>query len=93
MTTLHIEHPVTDFDTWMAAFNGFADIRTASGVRGQKVHRQIDDPRYVVLDLDFDTIDDAQRFLTFLKTNVWTSPDNSPALLGTPRTSILESAI
>jgi hypothetical protein len=31
-TTLHIEHPVTDFDTWRSAFDRFADKRSASGV-------------------------------------------------------------
>jgi hypothetical protein len=27
MATLHIEHPVTDYGTWSAAFARFADAR------------------------------------------------------------------
>ena len=34
MATLHIEHPVTDFGTWQAAFDRFAQVRQESGVSG-----------------------------------------------------------
>jgi hypothetical protein len=27
MSTLHIEHLVTDFTTWTAAFSGFANVQ------------------------------------------------------------------
>ena len=90
MVTLHIEHRITDFDTWTSAFNRFADVRRDAGVRGQRVQRPVDDPTYVVIDLDFDTTDEAEAFLRFLNTNVWAIQDNSPALAGTPETMILE---
>ncbi|MCW2633204.1 MAG: hypothetical protein JWR88_2166, partial [Pseudonocardia sp.] len=32
------------------------------------------------------------RFLAFLQAKVWSSPENSPALIGTPQTKILEAA-
>ena len=44
MATLHIEHPITDFGTWTAAFARFADARSRAGVRGQRVLRPVDDP-------------------------------------------------
>jgi hypothetical protein len=90
--TLHIEHAVTDFDTWNAAFARFAQLRLQSGVRRQRVQRPVDDPAYVVIDLDFDTTSQAEIFLGFLQANVWSSPGNAPALVGTPRTRILELA-
>ena len=90
MPTLHIEHPITDFDTWNAAFERFADIRAQAGVRRQRVQRPVDDAHYVVIDLDFDSTDEAERFLGFLRTTVWASRQSSPALAGTPRTRILE---
>ena len=31
MATLHIEHPITDFETWTAAFERFADTRRRAG--------------------------------------------------------------
>ena len=92
MPTLHIEHSIVDFDIWKAAFQRFAEIRTRSGVRRQRVLRPVDDPGYVVIDLDFDTVDEATRFLTFLRTHVWSSPQNSPALAGAVHTRILEAA-
>jgi hypothetical protein len=88
--TLHIEHPITDFTVWSAAFDQFAEARRHAGVRAHRVHRPIDDNRYVVIDLDFDTTDGAQRFLTFLQANVWSVTENSPGLAGAPVTRILE---
>jgi hypothetical protein len=92
MPTLHIEHPVTDFATWKEAFDRFADLRQKSGVLQHRVQRPIDDPRYVVIDLDFATTSEAETFLQFLQTRVWSAPENSPALVGTPQTKILAPA-
>ena len=90
MATLHIEHPITDFGTWKAAFDRFAEARMSSGVRGHRILRPVDDAHYVVIDLDFPTAVQAERFLGFLQTKVWTSADNAPALAGTPQARILE---
>jgi hypothetical protein len=90
MITLHIEHAISDFDQWHAAFERFELFRVQSGVRGQRVHQPVDDPQYVVIDLDFDSVEEAQRFLGFLETKVWPSRDNAPALIGSPQTKILE---
>jgi hypothetical protein len=92
MTTLHIEHPIADFDHWKAAFDRFAPARAQSGVRAHRVHRPLDDPRYVLIDLDFGTTGEAQRFLRFLQENVWSSRDSSPALAGDPQTRLLDLA-
>ena len=92
MPTLHIEHSITDFDTWKAAFVRFADARREAGVRAHRVQRPVGDQRYVVIDLDFATIDQAQSFLRFLTSQVWRDPENAPALAGTPQTKVLEPA-
>jgi hypothetical protein len=83
MFTLSIEHAVTDFPTWKAAFDRFSQAR---------IRRKLDDPRYLVIELDFDTSEQAERFRRFLTDTVWASPDSSPALAGTPMTRILEPA-
>lgn len=92
MPTLHIEHPVTDIETWTAAFGRFAAVRAGAGVRAERVLRPIDDPRYIVVDLDFDAVEEAEAFLGFLRTAVWSNPESAPALAGTPRTAILVPA-
>ena len=92
MVTLHIEHAISDFETWSAAFDRFDAQRRQAGVRAHRVHRPVDDPNYVVVDLDFDTTEAAQAFLEFLTTRVWAIRENAPALAGTPQAHILEAA-
>lgn len=92
MPTLHIQHRITDFDAWTTAFKRFADARRAAGVRGHRIQRPVDDPAYVVIDLDFDTTEEAKAFLHFLKTKVWAVRENAPALAGSPEAMILEPA-
>lgn len=92
MPTLHIEHAITDFGVWKGAFDRFAEMRAQSGVLEHRILRPLDDPHYVVIDLDFETTDEAERFLGFLTTQVWSDRGNSPALAGTPQTRILYAA-
>ena len=87
---LHIEHPISAFEDWKAAFDRFAPLRRTSGVAHERIHRPLDDDRYVVVELEFATAEQARRFLGVLETEVWSSRDRSPALAGTPRTRILE---
>ena len=90
MTTLHIEHPVTDLAVWRAAFDRFADRRRQGGVTAERIQQPVDDDHYVLIDLDFPTREQAERFRGFLESTVWASRDSSPALAGAPQTRILE---
>jgi hypothetical protein len=89
MATLHIEHAITDLETWLAAFGRFAEAREKAGVRGVRVYQPVDDERYIVIDLDFATVAEAERFKRFLETNVWSSSQASPGLAGSPRARVL----
>jgi hypothetical protein len=89
VTTLHIEHPISDLETWLGAFNRFADARTKAGVRSQRIHQPVDDDRYIYVQLDFDSVDEAAAFKSFLETTVWASSEASPGLAGTPTARIL----
>ncbi len=93
MVTLHIEHPITDFETWAAAFDRFSDARREAGVRSHRVLRPVDDPCYVMVDLEFDNDDAALAFRHFLQTVVWGAPENSPALAGDPRAVVLRPEV
>jgi hypothetical protein len=70
MPTLLIEHPVPDFDLWKRAFDGDPVGRERSGVRRYQVQRPIDDPNYVMVDLDFDTVEQARALLEAMRV-VW----------------------
>jgi len=89
MPTLHIEHAISDFGVWQQAFTRFDAARQQAGVRSHQVRRPVDDDQYVVIDLDFDTVDQAERFRDFLRDKVWSSSADSPALVGSPETTIL----
>ena len=91
MPTLHIQHSITDFDVWTAAFGRFAQVRHDAGVRAHRVRRPIDDDHYVVVDLEFDTAEEAAAILEFLRTKVWSSPAHSPALVGNANARVLET--
>ena len=67
---LRIEHPVLDYAAWKAAFDSDPIGRAASGVRRYRIQRAVDDPDYVVIDLEFDSQHEAQAVLAALRT-VW----------------------
>jgi hypothetical protein len=91
MSSLHIEHPITDLATWTAAFAAFAEPRRQAGVRRELVRHPVGNRNFVVVDLDFDSVEQAEAFLGFLRSKVWAVPANAPALAGTPDARILES--
>jgi hypothetical protein len=90
MTTLRIEHAITDYQLWRKAFDGFAEARAQAGVRSFAIRLPADDPQYLMLDLEFDSVGLAQAFADFLTQHVWSSPASSPGLAGLPQTRILD---
>ncbi len=90
MTTLHIEHAISDYRTWKAAFDRAEPLRVEAGVRSHAIRQPQEDPAYVVIDLEFDDAGSARAFLELLETRIWATRDNSPALVGAPTTAVLE---
>jgi hypothetical protein len=89
MSTLHIEHPISDFFTWKTAFDRAAPLRVKGHVRAYDIHQPVDDPAYVMVRLEFDDEGAAGAFLTTLE-QLWKNPEATPALRGVPRARILE---
>jgi len=75
MPTLHIEHPTQDFDTWKRALDSDPAGRQRSGVRRYRVSRAGDDPNYVMIDLEFDTQEQAEGLLRAMQA-IWGRPDH-----------------
>ncbi|CAN5342325.1 hypothetical protein BH20ACT9_BH20ACT9_15870 [soil metagenome] len=90
MITLRLEHAISDFDLWKAAFDRDPVDRAGSGVRGHRIHRPVDDPAYVLVDLDFDTVAAAEAFRGALE-QLWQSREAAPALAGRPQVRITEA--
>ena len=90
MATLRIEHAIHDYDVWQKAFDSFEQARAQAGVRSFSIRQPVNDPKYLMLDLEFDTQGQAEAFADFLHDRVWLSPTCSPALAGRPQTRILD---
>jgi len=67
MPILQIEHSLGDFDAWRRAFESDPVGRAAGGVRSYRILRPVDDPAYVLIELDFDTAEEAAAFLDKLR--------------------------
>lgn len=91
MTVLRVEHAISDYDTWKAAFDQDPADRKGSGVLRYRIYRPVDDPHYITLDLEFDGAPHAEAMLTKLH-QVWKSSSAAPALVGDPQARILEPA-
>ncbi len=67
MPILRIEHPVPSFDMWKQVFDSDPAQREKSGVRRYALSRPVDDANYIAVDLEFDTIDEAEAFLVRMR--------------------------
>lgn len=70
MYMLRIEHPVPDYNRWKQAFDSDPVGRAKSGVRRYQILRAVDDPNYVMIDLEFDTAHEAEELLNAMR-SVW----------------------
>ena len=70
MIILHIEHTVMNFENWKASFDGYEEFRQKSGVRRYHVSRPIDNPNVAMIDLEFDSLGEAETLLAGVQ-QVW----------------------
>ena len=87
MTSLHIEHTVNDLEPWLETFRSFDDFRAKGGVKAVQVRHGVDNPNYIAVDLDFESVAQARAFLGQLETQIW---PNAPHFDGVPTTHVLE---
>lgn len=59
-------------------------------MRRYRILRPIDDPNYIMVDLEFDSSSEAEAFLA-AKRDVWRSPQAAPALVGSRQARIVEA--
>ena len=90
MPILQFEHAIKDFAMWKAAFDRDPINRRGLGVRRHRVYRPVDDPNYVVGELEFETSAEADACGEALRT-LWSSRQAAPALVGAPRVRILKT--
>ena len=67
MIILRIEHAVPNFQGWKKAFDNDPLDRKKSGVRRYRISRPVDDPNYLIVDLEFDDAQQAEAMLSSLR--------------------------
>jgi hypothetical protein len=66
MYVLRIEHAVPDFDGWKRAFDGDPMGREKAGVRRHRIVRSVEEPNFVMIDLEFETAAQAETMMARL---------------------------
>lgn len=87
MIILRIEHKVPDFDGWKKVFESDPIGRKKSGVRRYRILRPVDDPNNIIIDLEFESLDEATNTLTALR-NLWNKVEGTVVI--NPKTLILD---
>jgi hypothetical protein len=87
MIVLRIEHPVPDYEGWKKAFEHDPLGRKRSGVKSYRVYRPVDDPKYVIVDLLFATLNEADTMLSALH-KLWGKVEGT--VMFNARTRVLE---
>ena len=88
MIIVRIEHAVGNFEAWKRAFENDPVGRQRSGVRKYRILRPNDDPNYVLIDLEFDNINQAEDFRSAMR-NLWKSSD-AQKVMQDPQMRIVE---
>jgi hypothetical protein len=88
MYVLRIEHPVPDYDGWKKAFDSDPVGREKSGVRRYQILRPVDNPNYVMIDLEFDTASQAEALLAAMRV-VWGRVEGT--IMMNPKAKIVEA--
>jgi hypothetical protein len=89
MPVLQIEHEISELAVWLDTFEKFAPAREQAGVTRTEVYQPAEDPNYIVINLSFETVDEAGKFREFLINQIWSSPNSAPALVGLPTARVL----
>lgn len=87
MPILRVQHSVVSFDGWKSVFDSDPIDRKGSAVRRYQIHRSVADPDFVMIDLEFDEVDDAEQFLVKLR-QVWEG--SGKAVMQDPEAWIVE---
>jgi len=87
MPIVRIEHTVSDFDKWKQTFDRDPADRKGSGVRRYQISRPVNEPNYVMVDLEFASAGEAEAFLATMQ-RLWSGAGK--AVMHNPRACIAE---
>ena len=64
MTTVIVQHSVTDFDTWKPAFDDHGSVRDAHGCSSVDIYRGADDPNAITVLMSYPDAASAKAFMS-----------------------------
>ncbi len=88
MLILQIEHLVPDFAGWKKTFDSDPLDRKQSGVRSYRIFKTIGNPNYIIIELEFDNIQEAEKMHEKLK-KLW--PQVEGNVMFNPQSRIIET--
>lgn len=62
MVFVLVRHKVADFDKWKPAFDEHGKTRKKSGSKGAKVYKSKDNPKEMIILMEWDNIENAKKF-------------------------------
>ncbi len=89
MYILQMEHPVADYNGWKKAFDSDPLNRKQSGVKSHRVYRAVENPNHVIIELEFDNLNEAEVMHAALK-QMWSRVEGS--VMMNPQSRIVETA-
>ena len=89
MYKLCIEHPVPSYEKWKQAFDSDPVGRKKMRVRRYQILRPVDNPNYVMIQLEFDTASDAEALHNAMRA-VWSRVEGT--IMTDPKAQIVEIA-
>lgn len=87
MYILQIEHPVPNYDGWRNAFENDPIDRKGSGVQSYRISRKPGDKNYVIVELIFDSLHEAESTHAKLRT-LWNRVEGT--VINDPQSRIIE---
>ncbi|MEO5907020.1 MAG: hypothetical protein ABIQ11_09850 [Saprospiraceae bacterium] len=87
MPILQIEHQIADYAGWKRAFDSDPINRKKSGVTRYEIFRPVDNPHYVVINLYFNSADEAEATHSALQ-QLWFKVEGT--VIQNPKSRILE---
>ena len=87
MVVLRIQHVVPNFENWKRAFDADPMDREGSGVCRYNVFRSVEDQNLVTIDLEFDSVAEAEGMLERLR-QLWAGPGG--AVMRNPQASLVQ---
>ena len=87
MLTLRIQHEVLNYEGWKKAFESDPLKRAESGVKSHRISRLAENPNHVLIELEFDSIADAETMLERLK-ELWKKVEGK--VMTDPKARIIE---